>query len=260
MKTNYLGIISGATFFCGTFATASAAVSIGAWNSTRAGAIQNIFDGTAYTALRSSLSTNFPGSTLSGTATLTNGYLSGVNLLIIQSSVDGANIPISVLSAGEQTALFDFVKNGGSAIIATDNGFGYAAASASLVSPFGITDSGVTLSGTQICSITNPSANPITNGPFGTTSSLTYGFSGGYSALGPFATSIGTVSGFTGLAYIAPNAIQPGSGSVIFFSDTLSGDEPMNNLVSNMASTIPEPSALLLSALGGFALLHRRRR
>ena len=260
MKNKYLGLISAATLLCGTSVTASAAVSIGGWNSARAGATFNIFDGTVYTALRASLGTSFPGSTFSGTATLTNAFLSGVQLLIIQAIVDGANVPISALSVGEQAALFDFVKNGGTAIIASENGLGYAAASASLVSPFGITDSGANLSGTQTCTITNPTGNPVTSGSFGTTSALTYGFCGGYSALGSLATPLGNVAGLTGLAYIAPNAIQPGSGSVIFFSDTLTGTEPMNNLVLNVASTVPEPSVSLLAALGSLALLKRRRR
>ncbi len=121
-------------------------------------------------------------------------------------------------------------------------------------------DSGANLSGTQTCTITNPTGNPVTSGPFGTTSALTYGFCGGYSALGSLATPLGNVAGLTGLAYIAPNAIQPGSGSVIFFSDTLTGTEPMNNLVLNVASAVPEPSVSLLAALGSLALLKRRRR
>ena len=241
-------------------ASAHAALVIGCWNSTRAGTTYNILDGTAYSGLRSSLVSSFPGATFSGAATLTGAYLSGVNLLIVQAIVDGANIPISTLTGAEQTALFDFVKNGGTAIIATENGLGYAAASASLVSPFGITDSGANLSGTQTCTITNPTGNPVTSGPYGTTSSLTYGFCGAYSAMGSYATSIGTIGVLTGLAYIPKNAIQPGSGSVTFFSDTLSGVAPSNSLISNVASTVPEPSATLLGLLGGFAMLARRRR
>lgn len=245
---------------CSFTASAPAALSIGGWDSTRAGATYNIFDGTGYAGLRASLVSSFSGATFTGTGTLTSAYLSGVNLLIIQAILGGSNAPISALSAAEQTALFDFVKNGGTAIIATENGFAYAAASASLVSPFGITDSGANLSGTQTCTITNPTGNPVTSGPYGTTSSLTYGFCGAYSAMGSYATSIGTIGGLTGLAYIPQNAIQPGSGSVTFFSDTLSGVAPSNSLISNVASTVPEPSAALLGLLGGLAMLARRRR
>ena len=244
----------------GITSSANAALVIGGWNSTRAGATYNIFDGSGYTGLRTSLSSNFPGATFSGTGALTRAYLSGVNLLIIQAIVDGANVPISPLSPAEQTALFDFVRSGGTAIIASENGLGYAAASASLVGAFGITDSGANLSGTVTCTITNPGGNPITSGPFGTTASLTYGFCGGYSALGPYATSLGTIGALTGLAYIPPNALQPGSGSVTFFSDTLSGGAPSNNLIFNIAATVPEPSVPGLGLLGGLSLLARRRR
>ncbi len=260
MKTLCRNLFLVAAVLLGPACDADAALSIGGWNSTRAGTVYNVFDGSGYVGLRSSLSTSFPSATFSGTALLTSGYLSGINLLIIQSIFGGSNSPISALTAAEQTALFDFVKNGGTAIIASENGLGYGTASASLVSPFGIVDSGVNLSGTQTCTITNPTGNPVTNGPAGTVSSLTYGFCGGYSSAGPYATSIGTVGGLIGLAYIAPNAIQSGSGSVTFFSDTLSGASPMNELVSNVASTVPEPSSTLLALCGGMAMLARRRR
>ncbi len=73
---------------------------------------------------------------------LDNGLLHDeVDVVLLGSVKNGANVGISQLDADEQNALLEYVEHGGCAILLADNG-AFAAANASLLDPFGLSVTG----------------------------------------------------------------------------------------------------------------------
>ena len=125
--------------------------------------------------------------------------------------------PPLLLSAAEQTALFEFVAAGGSAVIATQDGGDGANA---LVAPFGMSVTGA-LQGVQTDTIPKGTSHAVVNGPFGTARYLKTSAAAWFSELGPYATSLvrSSVNQQPLLAAIEADAVRPGSGRVVLLSD-----------------------------------------
>lgn len=252
--------------------TAVCGAIFGTFNSSRAGAT-NFLDGSITTMARASLLSHFPGSSLTGTSTLTPAFLSGVDVLVIASVQNAGGIP--PLTVSEQNALFSFVSNGGSAMIIAEGYTPSLTAAKSMVLPFGMQVEDDNETGLQPATITAPS-HPIFNGPFGVQSYMAAYGSGIFTDLGPYATSLATmdVNGLPIIAAIEANEIGPGSGRVLFFADaTPFADTSMDGgfdqaevmfLNSIQYLLVPEPSSYVLAGLGllawGFLGNARRRK
>ena len=216
----------------------AASLNVGGFTSARGGA--GSID--TNTGLRNLILGQFPGTTFSSTPTLTASYLSGIRTLIISVAVGSAKA-ITALSASEQTALVNFVKSGGNALLVCDNSTfdnGAPAVNASFASPFGLSVTG-TLNGIQSSTIVNNS-NPVVSGPAGTAMSYTTNFPGWFSSVGN-AVTVATLNanGQPDLAVMLPGVFSPGSGAVVFFGDG-------NNLAGGGTSDIND-NILILNSL-----------
>jgi hypothetical protein len=268
-RSLFFAVVTACAF--GTISTTTcSAVVVGVFDASRAGDA-SIATGSFATQARASMLSHFPGTTIAATSTLTSGFLSGVNVAIIASpnTVDG----ITPLSAGEKTALLNFVKGGGTALILAD-AYSSEVSSQSIVAPFGMTVVDDNVSGLQMGTIQNPS-HPIFNGPFGVQSLIGVLGAGVITNLGPYATSLATMDS-TGLPIVAAierNAINAGSGRVLIYSDASLFADPVAEGFFSEAETlflnsfqflIPEPSSYVLAFIGmatvGYLGISRRRK
>ena len=263
----------------GTFAVASAGSAYAAgpvvagFNSARGG-FESFQENTG---LANDISTAFPGTTFTYSSTLTPSFLSGANVVVLGVAVND-ELAITPLSSSEQSALFNFVKNGGTAIIFADNStfdvddpMGNMApeANASLVSPFGATITG-TLNGTQLAPIKDLTG-PLTS-PFTPVTEFQGLYTGYFSNLGGGQDLADWAANEPAIDYFAPKFFGPQSGAVVLFADSdamVAGDSlttTNENLVLNAFGTytlapppptIPEPSTWAMVLLGfaglGFA-------
>lgn len=253
----------------GTALPAARGAILGTFNSTRAGGF-NVLTSVVTMEIRDSLAANLPGMTLTGTDKLTPAYLAGVDAILLHPIANfGTNI--TPLSAAEQTALFDFVKQGGAALLVADS-YGSAAAQ-NLVDAFGLKVAGLT-PGPDPGTISSPPFNPIIHGPFGSVSSFLTDEGYWFTDLGPYAKSIATYTGngLPSIAVIERGAIAPTSGPVIIFGDVNAfGDATFGYqfqfneklMLNALAYAVPEPSTLVAGLLGfgllaGIALRRRR--
>jgi hypothetical protein len=192
------------------------ALNVGGFNATRGGggSIDN------NVPLRNLILSQYPGSTFSSTSTLTPAYLSTVNRLIISVGI-AATKAIAPLSSAEQSALVDFVKGGGTALLFCDNNTFDSAAptvNASFLSPFSLSMTG-TLSSNQSSRIVNPS-NPVATGPAGTATGFDTLFPGWFTSLGnAVAVAVLTTNNMPDIAVLMPGMLAAGSGAVVFFAD-----------------------------------------
>ncbi len=214
--------------------TTAGSLRIGSFNGTRGGDF-SLSDGSSAGAMRSLIQTTFPAATITGTSDLTApGFLTNVDVLWL-NSVFSNTTATAPLSAAEQTALLNFVKSGGRAIIFGEGG---AFDDESLLDPFNATTTG-TLVGFQEGTITNHT-DVLTNGPHGVVSVLQGNYSGTFTAVGA-ATPLGTWgNGGTSLAVLQPGVLSSGSGRVLLLSDV--------NFYADQLSAA-DNSKLLLNAL-----------
>jgi hypothetical protein len=266
---NWLFAVAAAWAFCSVAANPCFAVVVGVFDASRAGDA-NLATGIFATQVRASTLSHFSGTTFATTPTLTSAFLSGVNVAILASpnTSDG----ITPLSASEQTALLNFIKGGGTALILAD-AYSSVSSSQSLIAPFGMTvvDDGV--SGLQMGTIQNPS-HPIFNGPFGVQAQIGVLGAGVFTNLGPYSTSLAKMDS-TNLPIVAAierNAINAGSGRVLIYSDASLFADPIADGFFAQAETlylnsfqylIPEPSSYVLAGFGlavvGYLGVTRRR-
>lgn len=257
-----------------TASAAHAQLRIGIFDSTRGGNLN--FDASSLqNTLRSDILTSFPGATFSATGTITAGFLTNVDVLML-SSARGGSDAIDPLTGAEQSALLNFVLGGKGVVLFPDNDTFEGAASdpanESLIDPFGMNITG-TVGGNEAVTVTNPAGNPISNGPFGQISSMTYAFTGFFDSLGPNAQSLATINsnGQSALAYIPKGTLGAGSGGVVVFSDvsmTVDGTLTTNNSIAvrnalayaGTAVAGPEPGTLALVVFPLCAVVLRRRR
>lgn len=257
-------LLIGACILVTSHTSAQAAIVIGGWNEQRA-EIAAIDTGFLPATMRFALEDPFPGTTYVSTYKLTPEFLAGVDVAIL-TSARGWDSSVGSLSGAEQTALLNYVKAGGAALIATDGDF-TSSANQSFVAPFKIT-LGDYIGGTTTGVVTTPS--PLTNGPYGTIDHFNLYTAGSYSKLGPYALPLATgKNGNVVLAVIPHDAISPGSGPVVFISSPeplmpgLYGNGP--ELIRNtIAYLVPEPSTIGLALSGAgmlcVAVLARRGR
>lgn len=249
-------------------ATARAAITVGSFDASRAGEA-NLATGIFTTQLRASLAANFPGSTIATTPSLTPAFLSSVDVMIVASAnnFDG----ITPLSPAEQSALFNHVLGGGTAMILAEEYLDHTSAQ-SLLTPFGVTIADDGRSGLQYGTILNP-AHPLFDGPFGVQSQFAVLGSGIFTSLGPYATSLSTMdsTGFPILATIEAGALGPGSGRVILLPDATPFADPIAEgyfseaetlFLNSIAFLVPEPTSYALGGIGlvALGLVGRRRR
>lgn len=250
---------------------------VGGFNAARGG-FESLAPGED-SVLAADITTAFPGTTFDFTNTLTSSFLTGVNVAILGVATSDVSA-ITPLTASEQTALLNFVLGGGTALIFADNSEfdpNAPAANASLLSPFGVSVTG-TLTGIVNAPILNPTG-PLTS-PFAVTQFAT-NFPGYFSNTGG-GTVLADLNGNPAepaIVRFAPGQLGPGSGAVVFFSDSdamVAGDSLTStnlNLILNAFamtetadplvpadSAVPEPSTLPLVglALGGLAVIRRR--
>ena len=260
----------------GALCTAShgAALVVGGFSTTRVGD-SSLSVGPFAEELRTALRDDYPGTTFVGVDTLDASSLNGVNYLIVGAPT--FTTPV-FLSSAEQTALRNYIMGGGAALIFIDNDT-YAGVPASddsnetFLDPFGMDSVG------RVPSRSNATANapthPVIDGPAGTVLSLATNFGGWFENLGPNATSLALydANGEAAVAAIAPGALGPSSGGVVFIGDADalvdSGDGGLFGSADNttffrnaVAYSIPEPSigGLWMGAAILLGLSQRARR
>lgn len=191
---------------------------IGGFSAARSGA-QSFPQGSSYTTARAAVQTAFSQVSFQGLDSITAGSLALIDILVL-TPITGPTTATE-LSAAEKTALFDWVKNGGCALICVDNDLGRAAfnmADESLISPFGITSENSTGDVVFI----SPENSPITSGIFGDVGRYTRAF-GGRKVISPgnWGRSIAIdPQGGIGLVEVPEDEIQEGAGQVLVVTDT----------------------------------------
>jgi hypothetical protein len=197
----------------------AASLTVGGFNEARGGE-ESINENPG---LQNLITTQFPGTIFSSSAELTPAYLSTINALIIGVAVSCGE-EIKPLSVAEQTALLNFVKAGGTALLFGDNSENAKAANHSFTAPFGLSMAG-TLELTGGSTIVN-SSNPVVTGPAGTATGFDYEVPGWFSELGS-AQKIAVLNapGLKGdkqpsVAALLPGVPGTGSGATVFFSDS----------------------------------------
>jgi hypothetical protein len=207
------------------------------------------------------IKTAIPGTTFSFSNTLTPTFLAGVNAVILGVATTETSA-ITPLTSSEQTALHNFVLNGGTALLYTDNDSfdpNAPVVNASFLTPFGLTATG-TLPPPANPSILNPSG-PLTH-PFTPVTDFTTLDAGFYNNTGTGTVLAQFAPGEAAIDYFARGTLGPHSGTAVFFSDsnTISNDTLTTsnlNLLLNGLTTVPvpEPSPWSMIAVGGVALV-----
>jgi len=249
----------------GCMAVAASAQVVVGFDSTRGGS----YNLQSQPALASAIGAALPGATFSYTGSLDSGALTGAAGVVIVSPHDNSS-PVTPLTTAEQAALSAFVLGGGFAIIITDSDYtptNFDATNDSFLVPFGFSATG--MMSTPI-TLTNPSANPIANGPFGLITSLTGIASGSFASTPTAFLPLGNnTDGTVAAGYFGPGALGAGSGAVLFLADgnvvnsgwaTLANYNFISNFVAFAA--VPEPATWVLCGVGVMfvAFVNRRRR
>jgi hypothetical protein len=248
---------------------------VGAFDASRAGDA-NITAGIYSVDCMSALTTNFPGTTFATSPTLTPEFLSGVDILILHPAKSDV-AAITPLSGSEQTALVNFVKAGGRALLLAEGEDPFIPVAQTFMSPFGVTLVDDGLKGLRLSDSVAPT-HPVMNGPFGEVDQvLNYGI-GVFSDLGPYASPLAVLetNGSVVYAAIEAGALGPNSGRVVLMGDSTPffdqdnggffGEGPHEDLFLNTIDYLatPEPSTLTLlgaaGAMGGVIAGIRRIR
>jgi len=235
--------------------TARAQLVIGGFDASRGGFESLAEDST----LANDITTAIPGTTFSFSNTLTPSFLAGVNAVILGVATTETSA-ITPLTSSEQTALHNFVLNGGTALIFSDNDSfdpNAPVVNASVLTPFGLTATG-TLPPPANPSILNPSG-PLTH-PFTPVTDFTTLDAGFFNGTGTGTVLAQFAPGEAAIDYFAPGTLGPHSGTAVFFSDsnTISNDTLTTsnlNLLLNGLPAVPEPSPWSMIAVGGVALV-----
>jgi len=250
---------------------ANAGLVIGTFDSTRA-STANLVTGNYSHSVVSTINALYPGTSYTTFSTITPAALSGVDILMIASDRSAVD-PITALSASEQTAMLNFVKAGGRALILADAWDTHVPVAQSMVGPFGLTVVDDGFIGPLVATPTVP-ASPIIHGPYGTTAQIKLYGAGIFTDLGPYATGLASedVTGKPVLASIPAHALSPTSGRVVLYTDTqMFIDDAQSGYFSSQTAlfkntmnylVVPEPSSWILgaAALAAFGLAAARRR
>ena len=157
------------------------------------------------------------GFTFTAGESFTAADLAGFNIVFL-----GLFDPSERLGSDERVALDAFVRGGGALIYMGDNEV-FRTPNASVVGIFGLTCSSD--NSALSASRTVDPLHPIILGPAGRVNvydgSLNLpGFFGGIDSLGPFAHAVLATENRTVVAAIEPGALQPGSGPVVYISES----------------------------------------
>lgn len=155
-----------------SFASKADALTIGSFDSSRINYSGGVFETGLYSTIREQLLIR--GDTIQTINTLTSGSLSGVDVFytsLLQSFTDSGN-----LSSLEQTALVNWVFNGGTLFSAGDT-LGFQNPYNTFLNPFGITISGTSNPSVGTHTVVD-FTSPITNGPNGTVNTFDVNTSG----------------------------------------------------------------------------------
>jgi len=200
----------------------ASAFEIGGFDASRGG-LGSFSEATGLTSpedLRLAVQANFPDVIISGTPELTVEYLSGVQVLFLTvwwSSSQG----VSPLSPAEQSALYDFVVGGGSALIFVDNHDLDDVSHESMIDPFGLDVTGKINAYNVVGTFSDPASCPATMGPFGTLTHYNVEVPGWFDVVGPHAVALDVLpNGEPSLAYIDFGVLGPDSGAVLLCSDS----------------------------------------
>jgi hypothetical protein len=225
----------------------------------------------AQSGVRTAISDALPNARFTYTGSLSGEVLAEARGLVIMSPFSDVSA-VTALSTTEKTALTDFVKAGGFAVILSDNNSsdGWTTTNNSFVSPFGVATTG---SFNAAVSIIDPTGNPISNGPFGLVTSLTGVAQGAFTTTPEAFKPLAQLSGGQQIVagYFEQNALGTGSGAVLFVGDanvynagwaTAANYDLLSNFVT--FATVPEPTTVSLLLLGsgiaGLSAWRRRRR
>ncbi|GAB5443698.1 MAG: hypothetical protein Fues2KO_40470 [Fuerstiella sp.] len=224
---------------------------VGVWNQFRADA-WSLVDGEFSDNYRADLAATFSNAVVVGTSALTEDFLAQIDILIIGAST-GNSIPIKPLTAAEQTALYDFVAGGGSALLMPENNFQFETASNSFLAPFGLASGGFNQNEFRV-SVTDPD-HPIFSGDYGTITGYDLWYPGEITTLGPNAVPIAEIApGRPVAAVIEPGTLNVGSGAVVVLVNQVTmGDDDIPGL-PNVFPLDSEEQILhrnIISYLGG---------
>jgi hypothetical protein len=190
---------------------------IGGWDQARGGAYA-IPNGSQANHARDALAAAFDYVELREVHDLSTADLSALQALVL-SSVRGNSAAITILTAGEQTALSDFVTGGNCAVLFPDNSsFGGAdrdPVNESLIDPFGLDITG-TFGGSRAYTMTGISSPVV-----GDVTSFYGNYVGYFDIVPGNAVVLATVDANVqpGLVEFAPGVPDEGSGRVVVFSD-----------------------------------------
>lgn len=251
----------------------AAAIVVGTFDTGRAGPA-SIGEGPVTHELRSALISAYPGSSFVGVNSLTEQGLAAFDLLIVGAPT--FNTPI-FLTPEEQTALLNFVRSGGGAIIYFDND-SYAGVPASddaaetFLDPFGLDATGRTPG--VLNATTSAPEHPIAQGPFGQVTTFTSSFAGWVDNPGPHAVPLMNYdfNGQPAIAAFGRDVLSPGAGGVVFFGDAdalvdsaaggwFGAADNRTLFLNSVDYVIPEPTAIsMLLVAGALYAGHVRRR
>ena len=161
--------------------------------------------------------------------------------------------PESGLLSAEITTIHNFVDNGGGLFVAWDGG-SHTASLNNLLAPYQISLAGVNNVGSPLLSNFVP--HPVVDG-IGSIA-----FHAG-STINVAGSAISLIAGGdpSVLAVAGPGCRVVVIGDASLFKDSLIGEGDNEGLTVNIANyTVPEPAALSLLALGGLAMIRRRRK
>jgi hypothetical protein len=198
----------------GTARSAEPVLRVFSFDTTRAGALSPA-EGAEMSSFREALQASFTIE-FQMAPQLTATALSQADIVFL-SAVKSAGGQIDPLSEPEQALLVDYVKSGGTAILVGDNQ-AFAAASSSLLGPFGMSMTGAPSHFTPIA-VADPDAHPTTNGPFGRVAGIDQWYPGRISDGGSHGVALASDVGGAGMVVIEPGDLDVGSGPVVAFAD-----------------------------------------
>ncbi len=237
---------------------------VGSWDLSRGG-FDSLADAPEQAVQRALIQSYRSDAVFTSTDILTASYLSTVDSFDLGGQTD-VNGVITPLTSAEQTALFDFVSNGGTLLVATDNGDLQGAVGdasrASILAPFGVaTDGYANGSGVAV-----NQTHPIVLGPFAPLPSFPLSNSGWYTDLGPYAEAVFNESQFGNpmLATIEAGVISPTSGRVVLVADADAFSSPVlsGNILAYLMP-VPEPASAVYAGTAlvmALCAVGRRRR
>ncbi|RLJ51641.1 putative secreted protein [Litoreibacter meonggei] len=225
------------------------AVTVGSFDSTRVLAKRVLNTGADRDALRGAIADD--GHTLANTTdVLTTGYLNGLD--VFYTSVLGFGSSSSVLSAAEQSALVNWVSDGGILLSTGEQPF-FRASYESLLNPFGIDLVGQASASGSVWSADTTIAL-LGNGVAG---SLMSDSGTGILSTGPSTTLATNNGSVIGLSKSFGSGLVIAIGDSNFLDDQLinpAGEQFFRNALNTEISTVPLPAGLPL-LLGGMGLL-----